>query len=223
VAGFLYKFRGARAAPEVVLRRPIRSTILLFRSPVYLLGIAIGMSSWLVHVGAVSARSTRLVHVRVARRGPSAGLSGAHEMGASRGYAVWMHRRCAFVGAVAVAVSACGLAGGASGAAGGSAIRGRIVAAPTCPVESVPPKPQCGPRALVASVRIVQAGGRSGAQTVRSDKRGGFVVRLAPGRYFVQGLLSAGSVYPRPPARVMVRVMSGRFTRITLTYDTGIR
>ena len=66
VAGFLYKFRGARAAPEVELRRPIRSTIMLFRSPVYLLGIAIGMSSWLVHVGALALAPISLAQATVA-------------------------------------------------------------------------------------------------------------------------------------------------------------
>jgi hypothetical protein len=66
VAGFLYKFRGARSAPEVELRRPVRSTILLFRSPVYLLGIGIGLSSWLVHVGALALAPISLAQVTVA-------------------------------------------------------------------------------------------------------------------------------------------------------------
>jgi hypothetical protein len=66
VAGFLYKFRGARAAPEVELRRPIRSTIMLFRSPVYLLGIAIGLSSWVVHVGALALAPISLAQATVA-------------------------------------------------------------------------------------------------------------------------------------------------------------
>lgn len=66
VAGFLYKFRGARSASEVDLRRPIRSTILLFRSPVYSLGVAIGLSSWLVHVGALALAPISLVQATVA-------------------------------------------------------------------------------------------------------------------------------------------------------------
>ena len=39
VAGFLYKFRGAREAPAVELLHPWRSTMALFRSPLYALGI----------------------------------------------------------------------------------------------------------------------------------------------------------------------------------------
>jgi hypothetical protein len=66
VAGFLYKFRGARSVPEVELRRPIRSTIRLFRSPVYSLGLVIGMSSWLVHVGALALAPISLAQATVA-------------------------------------------------------------------------------------------------------------------------------------------------------------
>jgi hypothetical protein len=66
VAGFLYKFRGARSTPEVELRRPIHSTILLFRSPVYLLGIAIGLSSWVFHVGALALAPISLAQATVA-------------------------------------------------------------------------------------------------------------------------------------------------------------
>ncbi len=66
VAGFLFKFRGARSAPQVELRRPIHSTIMLFRSPVYLLGVAIGLSSWLVHVGALALAPISLAQATVA-------------------------------------------------------------------------------------------------------------------------------------------------------------
>lgn len=66
VAGFLYKFRGARRSPEVQLRRPVRSTIALFRSPAYTLGIAIGLGSWVVHVGALSLAPISIVQATVA-------------------------------------------------------------------------------------------------------------------------------------------------------------
>src|ERR1700727_2653127 len=66
VAGFLYKFRGARSVEQVELRRPIRSTILLFHSPVYSLGIAIGLSSWLLHVGALALAPISLAQATVA-------------------------------------------------------------------------------------------------------------------------------------------------------------
>ncbi len=66
VAGFLYKFRGAREAPEVELRHPLRSTVELFRSPVYALGIGIAFASWGVHVGALSLAPISLVQSVIA-------------------------------------------------------------------------------------------------------------------------------------------------------------
>jgi hypothetical protein len=66
VAGFLYKFRGARSVPEVELRRPIHSTILLFRSRIYVLGLAIGLSSWVLHVGALALAPISLAQATVA-------------------------------------------------------------------------------------------------------------------------------------------------------------
>ena len=66
VAGFLYKFRGAREAPEVELRRPWHSTVALFRSPVYVLGIAIALGSWGLHVGALALAPISLVQSVIA-------------------------------------------------------------------------------------------------------------------------------------------------------------
>lgn len=66
VAGFLYKFRGARAAPDVQLRRPLSSTVALFRSPVYSLGIGIALGSWFLHVGALALAPISLVQTTIA-------------------------------------------------------------------------------------------------------------------------------------------------------------
>jgi hypothetical protein len=66
VAGFLYKFRGARAAPEVDLRRPVRSSVALFRSPLYTLGIVIALFSWGLHVGALALAPISLVQSVIA-------------------------------------------------------------------------------------------------------------------------------------------------------------
>jgi hypothetical protein len=66
VAGFLFKFRGAREAPEVQLSRPWHSTVQLFRSPVYVLGIAIALGSWGLHVGALALAPISLVQAVIA-------------------------------------------------------------------------------------------------------------------------------------------------------------
>src|SRR5689334_9298243 len=66
VAGFLYKFRGARDAPAVEMRRPIKSSIALFRSPLYALGIVIALASWGLHVGALALAPISLVQSVIA-------------------------------------------------------------------------------------------------------------------------------------------------------------
>jgi hypothetical protein len=66
VAGFLYKFRGAREAPPVDLRSPLRSSIALFRSPLYTLGIVIALGSWGLHVGALALAPISLVQSVIA-------------------------------------------------------------------------------------------------------------------------------------------------------------
>jgi hypothetical protein len=66
VAGFLFKFRGAREAPSVQLTHPWRSTAELFRSPLYSLGIVIALGSWGFHVGALALAPISLVQSVIA-------------------------------------------------------------------------------------------------------------------------------------------------------------
>ena len=66
VAGFLYKFKGARNAPDVDLKRPLHSTVALFRSPIYSLGIGIALSGWFLHVGALALAPISLVQATIA-------------------------------------------------------------------------------------------------------------------------------------------------------------
>lgn len=52
--GFLYKHRGACAAPSVDFRHPLRSGRSLFASPLFSIGMLIAAGSWLCHVGAMT-------------------------------------------------------------------------------------------------------------------------------------------------------------------------
>ena len=136
-----------------------------------------------------------------------------------RDYAVAMKRAFALAGFV-VAVGACGAANGATAPSG---IAGRVVSAPTCPVETVPPQPECAPKPLVASLRVDRLRSQRPAIIVRSGADGRFRAQLTAGEYAVQALPDTRSPFPRPPPPFDVRVKTGRFTRITITYDTGIR
>ena len=54
VVGFLYKHRGAAASPPVEWRRPVRTSLALFRNRWYVLGIVVAIGSWGFHVAALA-------------------------------------------------------------------------------------------------------------------------------------------------------------------------
>jgi drug/metabolite transporter (DMT)-like permease len=66
VFGFLLKHRGAVAAPPVEWRRPVASTVSLFRSPVYTLGCVVATTSWGFHVAALALAPISLVQSVIA-------------------------------------------------------------------------------------------------------------------------------------------------------------
>jgi hypothetical protein len=90
-------------------------------------------------------------------------------------------------------------------------------------VERVPPDPGCAPRPLAASLRLTRRGSVAWHRIVRSGTDGRFRVDLGSGRYTVTPLARAGSAFPRPGPAQTVTVRAGHYTRITVTYDTGIR
>jgi drug/metabolite transporter (DMT)-like permease len=52
--GFLYKHRGANAAPAVDVRRPLRTVRSLFASKWFALGMAVATGAWIFHVAALA-------------------------------------------------------------------------------------------------------------------------------------------------------------------------
>jgi hypothetical protein len=66
VLGFLYKHRGAIASPEVEMRKPLRTSLALFKNPWYTLGIVVAMAGWGFHVGALALAPISLVQATIA-------------------------------------------------------------------------------------------------------------------------------------------------------------
>jgi drug/metabolite transporter (DMT)-like permease len=64
--GFLLKYRGAVQSPDVEWRHPLRSSLRLFRSRAYALGMAVAMGSWGFHVGALALAPISLVQTVIA-------------------------------------------------------------------------------------------------------------------------------------------------------------
>jgi hypothetical protein len=66
VVGFFLKHKGAVLAPAVQWRRPVRSTIALFRSPIYTLGCVVATTSWGFHVAALALAPISIVQAVIA-------------------------------------------------------------------------------------------------------------------------------------------------------------
>ena len=66
VVGFLYKHRGAVESPPVEARRPVRSSLALFRSRWYTIGIIVATASWGLHVAALALAPISLVQSVIA-------------------------------------------------------------------------------------------------------------------------------------------------------------
>lgn len=64
--GFLLRHRGAVEAPEVDVRRPLRSTAGLFRQKWWTIGYALAVVAYACHVGALTLASLSLVQVVLA-------------------------------------------------------------------------------------------------------------------------------------------------------------
>jgi hypothetical protein len=122
------------------------------------------------------------------------------------------------VGAAAVALmaSASGLTN-IGGTRLDSGVRGKVLYGPTCPVERVG-EPCVEP--YRATLRIRRRASHKLVATTRSDAQGRFKVPLAPGRYVIVPV--SGRPYPNAAPKP-VRVERHRFTRVTITFDSGIR
>jgi len=66
VVAFLMKHRGAAAAPDIELRRPVRTSLALFRRKWYTLGILVAIGSWGLHVAALGLAPISLAQAVIA-------------------------------------------------------------------------------------------------------------------------------------------------------------
>jgi hypothetical protein len=117
--------------------------------------------------------------------------------------------------ALAMVLASCG----AAPAAPGTGIEGIVELAPTCPVERI--NSPCPPRPMAATIVIKDRRAVEVAR-VTSGRDGHFKVDLPAGSYTLIGLMVGGSMLPRP-IPISVVVDPGRYTTVTVEYDSGIR
>ena len=134
---------------------------------------------------------------------------------------------------VCTLVVACGPASGASPLPSPSPVvvpagppprvTGTVSAGPVCPVEQIPPDPQCAPRPVAGAIIVATnaAGQEVGRATSAVD--GSYELTIGEtGTVLITAQPLAGLA--RPPAPVSVALSSpGEVERIDLEYDTGIR
>src|SRR5919202_3231603 len=64
--GFLYKHRGACAAPDVDWRHPMRSAIALWASKWFAIGMGVAIGAWVLHVAAMAFAPLSVVQAVIA-------------------------------------------------------------------------------------------------------------------------------------------------------------
>src|SRR3954467_8623258 len=64
--GSLWRQRGAVAAPDVDIRRPLHTVVCLFRSKWRTLGYVAAFAAWLLHIGALAIAPLSIVQASLA-------------------------------------------------------------------------------------------------------------------------------------------------------------
>ena len=95
------------------------------------------------------------------------------------------------------------------------------VAGPVCPVETVPPQPECAARPVPGAVVIIRDANGSEVASVTLDAQGFAFVELPAGDYDLEGQAVNGLM--GGPTAAQATVSDGTATPIQLDYDTGIR
>jgi hypothetical protein len=102
-----------------------------------------------------------------------------------------------------------------------SGIAGSVLAGPQCPVIGPDSGPECNDKPLAATIAVKSAAGLLVTQFT-SDANGQFRVPLFPGTYLLDPVSVSPCGLPRGVPQT-VTVAAGRFTDVTIEYDTGIR
>jgi hypothetical protein len=100
-------------------------------------------------------------------------------------------------------------------------IKGKVILGPTCPVERIPPDPQCAPRPYQATIFIYKTTDTAKPyKTLSTTASGTFMAALDPGTYILN--VQRKGFYPRCQ-NAQVEVLPNKVKKVTVSCDTGIR
>jgi drug/metabolite transporter (DMT)-like permease len=109
--GFLYKHRGACAAPDVDWLHPMRSGVALFRSKWFAVGMLVAAGAWALHVGAMAMAPLSLVQAVISGGLVFLTVLAERVFGFSVGRRQWMGVGLTALGLVLLAVTLPGTSG----------------------------------------------------------------------------------------------------------------
>ncbi len=98
-------------------------------------------------------------------------------------------------------------------------ITGSVTLSPICPVERMPPDPQCAPKPYQTKVEALTASGGKLVKSTQTGADGSFTLTLPFGNYTIQA--EGGTILPRcSPVAVSLKTVTAS---IAISCDTGIR
>jgi hypothetical protein len=97
-------------------------------------------------------------------------------------------------------------------------IAGHVLIGPVCPVEQL--NNPCPDKPYQVTLSVLDANNRRTIVKFQTDASGNFHQALLPGRYILHP--ESPRVMPVAPEQTF-SVLSGQFTQLTVTYDSGIR
>jgi hypothetical protein len=103
-----------------------------------------------------------------------------------------------------------------------SGIKGTVLLGPTCPVERIPPDPQCADKLYKTDLVLTASGQTQVIKEFKSDSNGKFTLNIQPGKYVISPATST-NLLPRCANSGIITVREGAYTEITISCDTGIR
>jgi drug/metabolite transporter (DMT)-like permease len=103
--GFLWKHRGACAAPAVDIRHPLRSAKGLFQSKWFAIGMAVAVVAWVLHVGALAVAPLSVVQPVIAGGLVFLAVLAERWFGLELGRRQWLGVGCTALGLVLLAVT----------------------------------------------------------------------------------------------------------------------
>jgi hypothetical protein len=100
-------------------------------------------------------------------------------------------------------------------------VGGQVLLSPICPVERMPPDPNCAPKPYQTTIVAFKATATSTPfLTTTSDLSGTFAFSLPSGAYILRA--RGGSAYPRCQD-ALVQINVGKSQNVVINCDTGIR